>query len=81
MTTAPAPAARHYAWLAAAFAAFALYGSLVPLDYRPLPWDEAQRRWAEVCAQPIRVESRSDWAANILLFVPLGFFGMAGLVC
>ncbi len=75
----PAPAARHYAYLTAAFAAFALYGSLVPLEFRPLPWEEAQRRWAEVCAQPIRVESRSDWAANILLFVPLGFFGMAGL--
>ncbi len=76
---APAPTARHYAWLTAAFAAFALYGSLVPLEFRPLPWEEAQRRWAEVCAQPIRVESRSDWAANILLFIPLGFLGMAAL--
>ncbi len=78
-TAAPPPAARHYAWLAAAFAAFALYGSLVPLDYRPLPWEEAQRRWAEVCSRPVRVESRSDWAANILLFFPLGFLGMAAL--
>ena len=26
---------------------------------------------------PVRVESRSDWAANILLFLPIGFFGMA----
>lgn len=76
---APAPAARHYAWLAAAFAAFALYGSLVPLEFRPLPWEEAQRRWQEVCSQPVRVESRSDWAANILLFIPLGFLGMAAL--
>ncbi len=75
----PAPAARHYAWLTAAFAAFALYGSLVPLDFRPLPWKEAWRRWDEVCSQPVRVESRSDWAANILLFVPLGFLGLAAL--
>ncbi|HBI43173.1 MAG TPA: hypothetical protein DDY78_10005 [Planctomycetales bacterium] len=74
-----APAARHYAWLTAAFAAFALYGSLVPFEFRPLPWAETQKRWAEVCAQPVRVESRSDWAANILLFVPLGFLGMAAL--
>lgn len=73
------PAARHYALLAAAFAVFALYGSLVPLEFHPLPWAEAQRRWSEVCAKPIRVESRSDWAANILLFVPLGFLGMAAL--
>ncbi len=34
---------------------------------------------SEVCSRPIRVESRSDWAANILLFVPLGFLGMAAL--
>ena len=79
MTGHAPPTARHYAWLTAAFAAFALYGSLVPLDFHPLPWDEAQRRWQEVCSRPIRVESRSDWAANILLFIPIAFLVMAAL--
>jgi len=74
-----APTRRHFALLAIAFAAFALYGSWVPLQYRPLAWEVAQRRWSEVCSIPIRVESKSDWAANILLFTPIGFFGMAAL--
>lgn len=75
----PRPAARDYGWLTAAFAAFVVYGSLVPLHYQPLSRGEARARWQEILSQPVRVESRSDWAANILLFVPLGFLGMAAL--
>jgi VanZ family protein len=78
-TSQPRPAARDYAWLTAAFVAFVVYGSLVPLHYQPLSWGEARARWREVLSQPVRVESRSDWAANVLLFIPLGFLGMAAL--
>jgi VanZ family protein len=68
--------ARFHAGLAAAFAAFVVYGSLVPFHYQPLPPGEADARFREVCSRPVRVESRSDWAANILLFVPLGYLCM-----
>lgn len=74
MTPGPSfPHARHYGRLAAGFLALAVYGSLVPLDFRPLPATEAVARYRAAWQVPIRVESRSDWLSNILLFVPLGF--------
>jgi VanZ family protein len=54
-------------------AAFIVYGSYVPFDWRERPWDEvtASYRWAMTSrALP---SSRSDWAANVALGVPLGF--------
>jgi glycopeptide antibiotics resistance protein len=68
---------RQYAWLALGFLALVIYGSLVPFHFRPLAASEAAARLAEVCRSPLRVESRSDWLANILLFIPLGFLLMA----
>jgi VanZ family protein len=67
------PTARHYGWLALGFLAFVVYGSLVPLDFRPLAIGEAIDRYRMAWQVPIRVESRSDWLSNILLFIPLGF--------
>ena len=69
----------HYAILTAAFAAFVVYGSLVPLTYRPLPMAEARERFAAEMSKPLSFESRSDWASNVLLFVPLGFVGMGAV--
>jgi VanZ family protein len=66
-----------YALLAAGFLAFAVYGSWVPFHYQPLPLAEAFDRFAIVCSRPVRVESISDWTANVLLFVPIGFTLMA----
>jgi VanZ family protein len=70
---------RHYGWLALGFLTLAVYGSLVPLHFRPLPPGEALTRFRAVLNEPVRLESRSDWVANILLFVPLGFLVMATL--
>jgi VanZ family protein len=67
------PTSRHYGWLALGFLAFAVYGSLVPLDFRPLAIGDASARYWAAWQVPIRVESRSDWLSNILLFIPLGF--------
>ena len=73
-STGPAfPTGRHYGRLAVGFLAFATYGSLVPLDFRPLGFAEAVDRYRAAWQVPIRVESRSDWLSNVLLFVPLGF--------
>lgn len=56
------------------FTAFAIYGSLVPFHFRPLAWHTALERFREVAGSQVGIGSRGDWAANILLFVPLGFF-------
>jgi VanZ family protein len=65
--------------LATLYAAFAIYGSLVPFDFHPRPLAEA---WAEFLAlrlAPVGIQSRADWAANVLLFVPLAFLWCAAL--
>ncbi len=60
-------------WLVAAYAAFVVYGSLVPLDYRALPLDEALSRFARIRFLDLGVASRADWVANGVLYLPLGF--------
>jgi glycopeptide antibiotics resistance protein len=61
------------------FLALVMYGSLVPFHFERVSWDDAVVRFRTACSEPVRVESRSDWAANILLFIPLSFLGMAAL--
>lgn len=77
----PAPNRRHYAVLALLLAAFALYGSVVPLRLHPMSFAEAVERFRLVLAQPISVQSRSDWLANFLLLLPFGFSLMAAICC
>jgi glycopeptide antibiotics resistance protein len=52
----------------------AVYGSLVPLKVNNLPWNEATDRFQEILQSPLNFASRTDWATNVLLFVPIGFF-------
>ncbi len=59
-------------WLGLAYLAFVIYGSLVPLQYQSLPLDEALGRFPHIMAQP-GSGSRTDWATNLLLFIPLTF--------
>ena len=70
-------------WLLLAYAAFIIYGSLVPLDYRALPFDQAWDRFVHAPFLQLGLASRADWVANGVLYVPLGFlavrmFGAAG---
>lgn len=61
------------------FLLFIVYGSLVPLDFHPRPLDAA---WGEFLKTPyvdLGLESRADWVANILLYIPLGFCFTAAL--
>ncbi len=69
----PLPNRRFYGWLALGFLAFVLYGSWVPFHFNPLPLQEAVARFQTVLAGPVRIGSRSDWAANILLMIPPAF--------
>jgi glycopeptide antibiotics resistance protein len=71
---------RYYCWLALVFVGVAIYGSLVPLHLKPMPLSEAVVRFRAALGEPVRIESRSDWAANILLFIPMGFLLMGALV-
>lgn len=55
------------------YAALVIYGSLVPLQYEPLPLAEAVSRFRDISFLQLGAGERADWVANILLFVPLGF--------
>lgn len=53
---------------------FAVYGSLVPLQFRPISMELALERFGAIGYLELGMASRSDWVANILLFIPLAFF-------
>ena len=59
------------AWLA--WTAFVVYGSLLPFDFRPLPLDRAWALFSQAPFLALGVESRADWIANAVLYVPVGF--------
>ncbi|WP_394788677.1 VanZ family protein [Rhodoferax sp.] len=52
---------------------FVIYGSLVPLDFTPHPWDESVGKLLALRNLPLDFDSRSDWATNLVLFIPLTF--------
>ncbi len=60
-------------WMALAYGLFVVYGSLVPLDFRPLPLDEALVRFQRIPYLDLGLASRADWVANGVLYMPLGF--------
>jgi glycopeptide antibiotics resistance protein len=59
---------------------FTIYASLIPFDFRWVAFDRAKSRFEQVMLSG-RAErtSRSNYLANLLLFVPIGF-GLAGAV-
>jgi glycopeptide antibiotics resistance protein len=67
-------------WLAALlYTAFVIYGSLVPLEFRALSWDEAVTQFGQIRFLKLGIGSRADWVANLLLFIPLTFLWMGAL--
>src|SRR4051812_24811129 len=75
----PPPRRGHYVAIALAFVALALYGSLLPMEFQAVSWEDALLRFRQIPWLSPSFESRSDWAANIFLFVPIGFFAAAAL--
>jgi glycopeptide antibiotics resistance protein len=65
---------------ALAWSAFVVYGSLVPLDYRPIPLADAIERFRNLPPLGYVMGNRADWGANVLIFVPLTFVWMGALV-
>ncbi|MDP2834186.1 MAG: VanZ family protein [Pseudomonadota bacterium] len=66
-------------WLGLLYLVFVVYGSLVPLDYHALPWDEAVAKFRDVPFLNLGIGSRADWMANLLLFIPLTFLWSGAL--
>lgn len=71
--TAGWPGRRHYLLFALFFAAVAVYGSLVPFGYAPLDFGQAIDRFKEILDRPFSPRSRSNFVANVLLFVPISY--------
>lgn len=57
----------------AGYVAFVVYGSLVPLRFVPHPLGEALARFQAMPFLRLGVESRADWVANGILYLPVGF--------
>jgi glycopeptide antibiotics resistance protein len=64
---------------AVAYTLFVVYGSLVPLEFRALPWDEAVAQFRAIPFLQLGIGSRADWVANLLLFIPLTYLWMGVL--
>lgn len=65
------------AW--ALWAAFVVYGSLVPWEWRALPLDEAWLRLRQMPMLQLSVHQRADWIANGVLYLPMGLLGTLAL--
>ncbi len=70
---------RPTAWLALGYLAFVVYGSLVPLDFHPLPFEQALARFRQIPFLQLGIESRADWVANGVLYLPLGILTASAL--
>ncbi len=62
-----------YFFSSLAYLAFVIYGSLVPLNFHPRPLDVALRDFARIPYLRLGMESRADWVANLLLYIPLSY--------
>jgi glycopeptide antibiotics resistance protein len=56
------------------FVAFAVWGSLFPFDVRPIPAPDALSLFWSAWQTGPASWSRSDFASNVLLFIPIGLF-------
>ena len=61
------------------YTVFVIYGSLVPLDYQAMPLQDAIARFVSMPFLQLGIDSRADWVANLLLFIPLSFVWMGAL--
>jgi VanZ family protein len=75
--TSPFPGPRAHLVLALAVMAFAIYVSLLPFHLRPADPAGAWRSFLEILFAVRRHTSRSNYLANLLLFVPIGY-GLLG---
>lgn len=58
-------------WLFLLYLLFVVYGSLVPLRYVDRSLDDAIQAFKNIPFLALGIDSRADWVANLLLFIPL----------
>ena len=58
---------------AALYTLFVVYGCLIPLDFTPVPWDQAWAVYRHIPEFRPGPFSSTDFTANVLLFIPLAF--------
>lgn len=68
---------KSFFYAAVLYLVFVIYGSLVPLDFRPIPLDKALELFKNIRYLNLGAASRADWVANILLYIPLAFLWSA----
>jgi len=56
---------------------FVIYGSLVPLAFNHLSIEAALRQFKHIPYLNLGADSRADWVANIVLYIPLSFLASA----
>ena len=71
---------RTYVILSLCYLSFVIYGSLIPFQFRSLPIAEAIDRFRHIPYLHLGIQSRADFIANILLYIPLSFF-LTGALC
>lgn len=74
-----APLRRHLLLAAIAVTCLAVYGSFVPMSFKTLEWEQAVAQFKQVPYLELGVYKRADLVANIVLFVPLGFFWLGAI--
>lgn len=65
-------------WVALAYLAFPVYGSLVPFRWQSRDPGEALQAFAALLQGPLHIDSRPDFAANLLLALPLALLLQGG---
>jgi VanZ family protein len=70
-------AQRFLGWALLLYVLFVSYGSLVPLNFHAMPLAEAWSRYQGASWLDFGVASRTDWAVNFLLLVPMAFLAQA----
>ena len=77
----PVLGAAHYAWITLALVVIAIYGSIVPLEFRPQTFADALAVFREIAlAPPTDLGARGDWVISVVLFAVLSF-GCMGMLC
>ena len=71
---------RKFLYFSFAYSLFIIYGSLVPLDYHPKPFEQAWLSFSQIRYLNLGAASRADWIANIILYIPLTFSLAACLI-
>ena len=63
----------NFIYFSIAYTLFIIYGSLIPLDYQPIPFEQAWHSFGKIRYLRLGAASRADWIANIVLYIPLTF--------